>query len=235
MNHPTNIPQHVAIIMDGNGRWARRRGLPTIAGHRAGAETVDAITTAARESGVKVLTLYAFSTENWKRPKAEVEGLFRLLEYRLKKEDSKMNRNDIRLSVIGDITALPASTQELIAKVMKSTGKNSGMVLNLALNYGARAEILNAVRAISQEAKSGAISPGEIDENLFSDYLYTKGLPDPDLLIRTSGECRVSNFLLWQISYTEIYITEKLWPDFKKSDFGKALDEYARRERRFGG
>ena len=230
-----DIPAHVAIIMDGNGRWARKRFLPKIAGHRRGADTVDRITEAAREIDVKVLTLYSFSTENWKRPKEEVEGLFKLLEEYLEKKEEKLNKNGIRLSVIGKIDGLPSSTQEMLAKVMKSTGDNKGMVLNLALNYGSRSEMINAVRLISKAVKNGTIAEGDIDENLFSSYLYTKGLPDPDLLIRTSGEYRISNFLLWQISYSEIYITKKLWPDFTKNDFGKAIEEYQKRERRFGG
>lgn len=231
----TNIPQHVAIIMDGNSRWAKSRGLPIIAGHKAGAKAVNRITEAAREMGIKVLTLYSFSTENWKRPKKEIEELFRLLEDELEEREEKLNKNDIRLSVIGDVKALPRSTQEKLAKAMNSTKNNRGMVLNLALNYGARAEIINAVINISKKVKEGAIRIDEIDEKLFSDCLYTGALPDPGLLIRTSGEYRISNFLLWQISYSEFYITKTLWPDFQKSDFRKAVEEYKKRERRFGG
>lgn len=235
MKNPKNIPQHVAIIMDGNGRWAKRRCLPKIAGHKAGADTVDRITEAAREMGVKVLTLYSFSSENWKRPKEEVAALFRLLEEYLDKKEAKLNSNDIRLCVIGNISALPQSTQDRLASVMLSTGCNKGMVLNLALNYGARQEIVEAARGISKRVKEGAIDAGDIDEELFSEYLYTRGLPDPDLLIRTSGEFRVSNFLLWQIAYSEFYVAKKSWPDFQKGDFRKAVKEYQRRERRFGG
>jgi len=235
MSDSKKIPQHVAIIMDGNGRWAKKRGLPKLAGHRAGARSVDEITAAAAKLGVKVLTLYAFSTENWKRPKMEVEGLFRLLEKHLKKEEARLNKNNIKLSVVGDITALPASTQKLIRAVMGSTAGNTGMVLNIALNYGSRAEMLEAVRKLAKDAAAGAISPEEIDEKLFSSSLYTKNLPDPDLLIRTSGEKRISNFLLWQLSYAEFYFTEKLWPDFREADFKKAVREYGRRERRYGG
>lgn len=235
MDKTKNIPRHVAIIMDGNGRWARKRLLPKIAGHRRGADTVDRITEAARETGIEVLTLYSFSTENWKRPKEEVKGLFKLLEEYLEKKEEKLNKNGIRLSAIGRIEDLPRSTQERLAAVMKSTGNNKGMILNLALNYGSRSEILNAVRLISKDVKAGAIDEGDVDEKLFSSYLYTKGLPDPDLLIRTSGEYRISNFLLWQISYSEIYITKKLWPDFTKNDFHDAIKQYQKRERRFGG
>ncbi|MDP2912771.1 MAG: isoprenyl transferase [Candidatus Omnitrophota bacterium] len=231
----TNIPQHVAIIMDGNSRWAESRGLPIIAGHKAGAKAVNRITEAAREMGIKVLTLYSFSTENWKRPKKEIEELFRLLEDELEEREEKLNKNDIRLSVIGDVKRLPRSTREKLAKVMNSTKNNGGMVLNLALNYGARAEIINAVINISKKVKEGAIRIDEIDEKLFSGCLYTGALPDPGLLIRTSGEYRISNFLLWQISYSEFYVTKTLWPDFQKSDFRKAVEEYKKRERRFGG
>ena len=235
MDNLDNIPKHVAIIMDGNGRWARSRHLPKIAGHRAGAKSVREVIEAARELGVKVLTLYTFSTENWKRPKAEVSALFRLLEEYLDKEEAGLNKNDIRFSVTGDIAGLPESVRYKIGKVMKSTSGNTGLTLNLALNYGSRREILDAARRIAKEAALGKIDPDAVDEKLFSEYLYTKDLPDPDLLIRTSGECRVSNFMLWQIAYSELYITGKLWPDFRKGDFKKAVSEYRRRERRFGG
>ena len=230
-----DIPRHVAVIMDGNGRWAKRRHLPKIAGHRAGAKSVREVVEAARELGVKVLTLYTFSTENWKRPKNEVTALFRLLEQYLDKEEDKLNKNNIRFSVIGDIEGLPEPVRSKIRNVMGSTSGNTGLMLNLALNYGSRLEILAAVRRLARDVVAEKIAPEKIDEALFSGYLYTGGLPDPDLVIRTSGECRVSNFLLWQIAYSELYITKKLWPDFKKSDFKKAIEEYQGRERRFGG
>jgi len=230
-----NPPKHIAIIMDGNGRWAKIRHLPRIAGHRAGAKSVDAITEAARELRIKVLTLYTFSTENWKRPREEIGGLFKLLEENLDKNEAKLNKNNIKFSVIGNIGQLPPSTQLKLQRVMESTRHNTAMVLNLALNYGSRDEILNAVRSISREVKEGRLRPEDIDERLFSEFLYTKGLPDPDLLIRTSGEFRISNFLLWQLSYSELYVTKKLWPDFRKSDFRKAIIQYKKRERRFGG
>jgi undecaprenyl diphosphate synthase len=229
------IPRHVAIIMDGNGRWAKAHHLPKIAGHRAGAKSVRRAIEAARELGIKVLTLYTFSTENWKRPRNEVDALFRLLGEYLDKEEAELKKNDIRFSVIGDGNALPETVRLKIKRVMGSTSGNAGLTLNLALNYGSRSEILQAAKAIAKDAASGRLDPEKVDEKLFSEYLYTKDLPDPDLLIRTSGECRVSNFLLWQIAYCELYITKKLWPDFKKTDFKKAVTEYQRRERRFGG
>jgi len=235
MNNPKNIPQHVAIIMDGNGRWAKSRGLHRIAGHRAGIKSAREVIRAAGEIGIKTLTLYTFSTENWKRPKNEIDALFGLLERYLDREEDKLNKNNIRFNVIGDIAGLPDGVRKKIIKVMESTKTNSGIVLNLALNYGSRSEIINAVRKISQDALSKKINPEDIDEELFSSYLYTAGQHDPDLLIRTSGEYRVSNFLLWQISYAELYVTKKLWPDFGKEDLKKAVAEYERRERRFGG
>lgn len=229
------IPKHVAIIMDGNGRWAKARHLPKIAGHRAGAASVQDAIEIARELGVRVLTLYTFSTENWKRPKEEVSALFKLLENYLDKEEKKLNKNNIKFSVIGDIENLPESTRIKIREVMSSTAGNTEMTLNLALNYGSRPEILRAVKNIAYDVAGGKVTAENIDEKLFSSYLYTKDLPDPDLVIRTSGEYRVSNFLLWQIAYAELYIVRKFWPDFKKDDFKKAIAEYQRRERRFGG
>ena len=231
---PDMIPRHVAIIMDGNSRWAKARRLPTLAGHRAGVNTARAILEAAKKLGIKILTLYTFSTENWKRPKKEIEGLFKLLENSLVKEVYKLDENDIRFNVIGDIEALPKNLKKKLEGAIARTRNNSSFILNLALNYGGRQEIVEAVRAIAREAVSGAIGPEDIDETVFSEHLYTKGLPDPDLLIRTSGEKRVSNFLLWQISYSEIYITEKYWPDFNEDDLKKAILDYQRRERRFG-
>jgi undecaprenyl diphosphate synthase len=235
MNNPARIPQHVAIIMDGNGRWARARALPKIAGHRAGVKSAREVIKAAGELGIKALTLYTFSTENWKRPRKEVEALFGLLEEYLDKEMDTLNKNNIRFNVIGDMEALPEGVRKKIEKAIEITKDNTGLVLNLALNYGSRDEIINAVRRISEDVRDAKVSPGDIDEKLFSGYLYTAGQPDPDLLIRTSGEFRISNFLLWQLSYAELYITKKLWPDFGKDDLKKAVAEYGRRERRFGG
>ena len=221
--------------MDGNGRWAKLRGLPKIAGHRAGAQSVREAIKAAKELGVGTLTLYTFSTENWKRPKEEVAALFRMLEEYLAKEEKGLNKNNIRLSVIGDMDGLPESTRSKIKQVMDSTSGNTSLTLNLALNYGSRLEIVHAVKDIARDAAAGKLDPETIDAELFSRHLYTAHLPDPDLVIRTSGEFRVSNFLLWQIAYAELYITKKLWPDFKKGDFKKAIREYRKRERRFGG
>ena len=235
MTNEARVPKHIAIIMDGNGRWAKAHRLPKLAGHRAGAKSVREVIEAARELGVKVLTLYTFSTENWKRPKAEIAALFRLLEEYLEKEEERLKKNNIIFSVIGDIDALPSGARDKIKKVMASTSGNTGLVLNLALNYGSRPEILRAVKNIARGAALGKLDPETMDEKLFSGYLYTKNLPDPDLVVRTSGECRVSNFLLWQIAYSELYITKKFWPDFGKKEFKKAVAEYKRRERRFGG
>lgn len=235
MNNPNNIPQHVAIIMDGNGRWARSRHLPRIAGHRAGVKTAQAVIEAARGLGIKILTLYTFSTENWNRPKTEVDALFKLLEEYLKKAQDKFNANNIRFQVIGETKALPPSVTAKIGEIEKSTKDNIGLTLNLALNYGSRHEIIEAVRKISAEVKEGKLKIDDIDENSFAGYLYTEGMPDPDLLIRTSGELRVSNFLLWQIAYSELYVTKKLWPDFNAGDFKRSIAEYQKRERRFGG
>ena len=232
---PQNNLKHVAIIMDGNGRWAKKRGLPKIAGHRAGVKSVQEVIKGAKESGVKILTLYAFSTENWKRPKYEVEALFKLLENYIDKEALNIHKNGIRLSVIGRMGGLPQAVQEKLKKVIELTRENTALTLNLALNYGSRAEIVDAVRRIARDCSTGTIRPEDIDENAFSSYLYTKDMPDPDLLIRTSGEMRLSNFLLWQMSYAEIYVTKKMWPDFKKSDFKNAIKEYQERERRYGG
>jgi undecaprenyl diphosphate synthase len=230
-----NIPVHVAIIMDGNGRWASQRGLPRIAGHRAGVKSVQEIIKGAKESGVKILTLYTFSTENWKRPKYEVQALFKLLENYIDTQADILTKNNIKLSVIGRLEGLPDGVRNKLNAMVDKTKDNTALTLNLALNYGARTEIVDAVRAVVNDCISKGIGPESIDEKNFSDYLYTKGLPDPDLLIRTSGEMRLSNFLLWQLSYSELYISKKLWPDFSKRDFLKAIKEYQSRQRRYGG
>jgi undecaprenyl diphosphate synthase len=235
MIDPKKIPHHVAIIMDGNGRWAARRGLPRIAGHRAGAKSVEESLKAAEELGIRVLTLYAFSTENWKRPKAEVSALFDLLVEYLEREAPKLNEKKIRFTAIGRIGELPDKVREKIEEVARLTRNNRAFRLNLALNYGGRAEIADAARAIANDVSSGRIGAKDIDDQLFARYLYDAELPDPDLMIRTSGEMRISNFLLWQLAYSEIYVTRKLWPDFRKDDLKKAVLEYQNRERRFGG
>lgn len=229
------VPQHVAIIMDGNGRWAKRCGLSRSEGHRKGVERVREIVEEAARLKIKVLTLYAFSTENWKRPKREINLLMRLLKVFLNREIKNFNKNNIRFECIGRIKELPGSVVEIINKARKITKDNNGLVLNLALNYGSRPEIIDAVNNIIKDCSSGELAQDGLDEDTFSQYLYTKNFPDPDLLIRTSGEQRISNFLLWQISYTELFFSNKLWPDFTADDFFKAILDYQNRARRFGG
>lgn len=230
-----NLPTHVAVIMDGNGRWAKERGLPRVEGHRQGAESVKAVVKAAGELGIKFITLYAFSVENWNRPKDEVDTLMKYLLRFLKRELGEMSKNNIRLQAIGQIWKLPENIQEQLQKTTQATAKNNGITLTLALSYGGRTEIVDAVRQIAQEVKAGKLEAGEINEQVIAHHLYTHGTPDPDLLIRTSGEMRVSNFLLWQISYAEFVITKTLWPDFGKREFYAALEEYSQRQRRYGG
>ena len=230
-----SIPAHVAVIMDGNGRWAKQRFLPRVEGHRNGVESVRAIVRAAGEVGIKYLTLYAFSVENWNRPKDEVDTLMKYLARFLKGEIGELNRNNVRLEVIGQVYRLPEFVQAQLAKTQAALAKNNGLTLILALSYGGRTEIVEAVRAIAKQAKEGAIDPAEINEQTVAQHLYTKHYPDPDLLIRTSGELRLSNFLLWQTSYAEFVVTPTLWPDFRKPQFFEALEEYTRRHRRFGG
>ena len=220
--------------MDGNGRWAKERGLPRAEGHRAGAESIREVTEACIELGVKYLTLYAFSSENWNRPKNEVDALMKLLDRFLDEKASELDKQNIRLQAIGDLERLPAATRKRLDRIQEQTKNHETMTLVLALSYGAREEITAAVRAIAKAAVAGEISPEEIDAKLISQNLYTKDIPDPDLLIRTSGEMRVSNFLLWQISYSEIVIVKKMWPDFRQGDLFDAVEEYHKRHRRFG-
>ncbi len=229
-----NLPTHVAIIMDGNGRWARKRGKPRTAGHREGVKAVKRTVTAAVEAHIKALTLYAFSTENWRRPRVEVAAIMQLLYETTKREMREMLANNIRLTATGDLDGLSSRQHKILLKAMDMTRDNTGMVLNLALNYSGRAEILQAVKKIAVAVAGKKLALEDLDETTFARYLQTDGLPDPDLLIRTSGEYRLSNFLLWQTSYTELYITDTLWPDFNRADFFRALDEYQKRERRFG-
>ena len=229
---PARIPAHIAIIMDGNGRWAKLRNLPRGAGHRAGMAAVRNTVETCSELGVKVLTLYAFSVENWKRPRAEVETLWRLLRVYLRRELDTMVRNDVRLTAIGRLEALPAVVRADLEAVIERTASNRGLQLNLAINYGGRAEIVDAVKKLLEESRRADVA---IDESTIASHLYTAGLPDPDLLIRSSGELRVSNFLLWQIAYAELYVTETLWPDFRRTELLRAVVEYQRRDRRFGG
>lgn len=230
-----NLPQHIAVIMDGNGRWAKKRGLPRVEGHRQGAESVRALVRAAGEIGIRYLTLYAFSVENWNRPKDEVDTLMKYLARYLKNEIPELEKNNVRLEAIGQIWRLPEAVQEQLKKTKAALAKNNGLTLVLSLSYGGRTEIVDAVREIAAKAKSGAIEPAEINERVVAEHLYTRNWPDPDLLIRTSGEMRVSNFLLWQISYAEFVVTETLWPEFRKPQLYAALEEYTRRHRRFGG
>jgi undecaprenyl diphosphate synthase len=230
-----NLPRHVAIIMDGNGRWAKERHLPRIEGHRAGADSARIIIRTAGEIGIKYLTLYAFSVENWNRPKDEVDALMKYLIHYLKSETPELNKNNVKLEVIGQIYRLPENVQEHLKRSITTLSRNNGLTLVMALSYGGRTEIVDAVRSIAAKAKARELDPADITEEVFAQHLYTRNLPDPDLLIRTSGEMRVSNFLLWQISYAELVITPTLWPDFRKPQFFAALEEYHRRHRRFGG
>lgn len=230
-----NTPKHIAIIMDGNGRWAKKKGLPKIMGHSQGVESVKNVVKACIKFGVKYLTLYAFSTENWQRPKKEVEALFGLLEQFLDNQMYLFKENNVRLSVIGQRDKIWPKLREKIEHFEKETLNNGSLRLNIALSYGGRQEILDAVKSLIDTAKKEKIDSSSINERVFSEFLYTKGIPDPDLLIRTSGEMRVSNFLLWQISYAEIYVTEKFWPDFGEKDLKLAIEAYQKRERRFGG
>ena len=229
------LPSHVAIIMDGNGRWAKQRHLPRVEGHRNGVESVRTVVRAAGEVGIKYLTLYAFSVENWNRPKEEVDTLMKYLARFLRTEGQELQSSNVRLDAIGQIYRLPEAVQDQLKKTTLALSRNNGLTLILALSYGGRNEIVDAVRAIAAKAKEGRIEPAEITEKVIAEHLYTRHYPDPDLLIRTSGELRVSNFLLWQISYAELVVTPTLWPDFRRPQFFEAVEEYARRHRRFGG
>ena len=229
-----SVPKHIAMIMDGNGRWAKQRKLPRLMGHRSGVETVYTMTEACARIGVKVLTLYAFSTENWKRSTGEVSGLMTLLEQSLKKYLNKLKKNGIRLHVIGRLDEMSEGLQKSIKKAIEDTSGNDGMMLNIALNYGGRQEILDAVKAISKGVREKDVDVSSFTESDFESYLYTAGIPDPELIIRTSGEERLSNFLLWQCAYSEFYFTDTLWPDFGEEELKKAVEEFEIRERRFG-
>lgn len=229
------VPAHVAIIMDGNGRWAERNGLPRIEGHRRGAEVTREIIEAADDIGIKVLTLYAFSTENWKRPRKEVFALMRLLKNYLSRETGRMHGKNVKVRAIGDIDALPAYARRELAASMKKTGGNTGLILNLAVNYGARSEIIRGIKSMLRDAANGTITAENITPEEFGGYLYTAGLPDPDLLIRTGNEFRVSNFLLWQVAYAELFVSPLLWPEFNRKAFYSAIADFQKRKRRFGG
>ncbi|HEU0210485.1 MAG TPA: isoprenyl transferase [Candidatus Udaeobacter sp.] len=233
--NPKTVPQHIAIIMDGNGRWAKSRGLPRIKGHEAGAQAVRECVEGCGELKVEYLTLYAFSAENWQRPKTEVMALMRLLEKFLTDKTAELVDKNVRLQAIGRLTDLPQTAQERLHKTIEQTAGNTGLTLILALSYGARLEIIDGIKSLIRAVELGHIDSAMIDVEMFSKHLYTRYYPDPDLLIRTSGEMRLSNFLLWQTSYTEMYVTSKLWPDFKKQDLFAAVEEFGRRQRRYGG
>ncbi|HPD33761.1 MAG TPA: isoprenyl transferase [Bacteroidota bacterium] len=228
------LPQHIGIIMDGNGRWAEGQGLSRYEGHRQGIESVRDIVKACSQLGIEYLTLYSFSIENWNRPAEEVNGLMQLLELYLRKEVAELHENKVRIKTIGKTSALPTGVQELLFNAIELTKKNKGLTLTLALSYSSRWDIVRALQMIALDVRSGKLSPEDITEELFASYLQTRDLPDVDLLIRTSGELRLSNFMLWEMAYGEIFITDKLWPDFRREDLYEALKDYAKRERRFG-
>ncbi|GEN44952.1 isoprenyl transferase [Alkalibacillus haloalkaliphilus] len=230
-----NIPKHIAIIMDGNGRWAKKRSLPRVAGHREGMKAIEKVVKRASNLGVEALTLYAFSTENWKRPKSEVEFIMKLPSQFLDTYLPGLKENNVRITTMGDFESLPEFTKSAVSKAIDETSQNNGMVLNLALNYGSRKELVDAVKEISQSVLDGELDIESIDEEKIEDHLYTNELPDPDLLVRTSGEQRLSNYLLWQLAYAEFYFTDKLWPEFNAEALDEAIMEYQHRKRRFGG
>lgn len=231
---PQKLPAHVAIIMDGNGRWAKKRLLNRVKGHERGVQTVRTIVRTSREIGISVLTLYAFSTENWQRPQPEISALMAILKKFLRSEQDELNQQNIQLSAIGQVERLPADVKRQLNETMTLTSPNTGMKLNLALSYGGRTELTEMVRKLCEKAVNRKIKPSEITEHTISDHLYTAGLPDPDILIRTSGEMRISNFLLWQIAYAEIFVTQTLWPDFEKEEYLSILKAFQLRKRRFG-
>jgi undecaprenyl diphosphate synthase len=230
-----NYPEHVAVIMDGNGRWAKKRGLTRMQGHRAGVAALREIIKYSREIGLKYLTLYAFSTENWKRPLPEIRNLMDLLVEYINSEIEQLRNNNIKIRVLGDVSALSNSVRKEIKKAVVETSKNDGLVLSVAINYGGRDEILRAVRNIVGDVCKGRVNPRDINQDLFEAYLYTEGIPNPDLVIRPSGELRISNFLLWQIAYSELWFSDCYWPDFNAELFQRALDDYSARDRRYGG
>jgi undecaprenyl diphosphate synthase len=245
MNHPTyqdlpsdvlreRLPRHVAVIMDGNGRWAKQRGMPRIMGHRRGVDVLKDLLRCCRDWGVEALTAYAFSTENWGRPAEEVEFLMMLFERILRRELREMTAQNVRIRFIGNLEALPSSLQVEIDRAVEATQHNTGICFSVATNYGGRQELIQVCQTLAAQVKAGELQPEEIDESMFERYLYTAGICDPDLLIRTSGEMRISNFLLWQLAYSEIYVTETLWPDFDRAEFHRSLCAYQSRDRRFG-
>jgi undecaprenyl diphosphate synthase len=232
--NPAKLPLHIAIIMDGNGRWARKKGKMRVFGHQNGVKAVRETTEAAAELGIKYLTLYAFSTENWNRPQFEIDALMELLVHTISREKSTLNKNDIRLLAIGDLKSLPGNCYNELMEAMEDTGKNKRMSLVLALSYSSKWEMTDAVKQVAKKVEEGKLKASDITEQTITEHLTTHGIPDPELLIRTSGEYRISNFLLWQIAYSELYFTPKLWPDFGKEDLYEAIADYQQRERRFG-
>lgn len=231
----TSLPRHIAIIMDGNGRWAKKRNLPRISGHKAGVEALRDVIKTSSKMGIDYLTLYAFSTENWKRPSQEVNGLMELLVIYLRKEIGELHSNNVRINTIGDVLKLPKKAIIEIEKATEKTAKNTGLTVNIALNYGGKSDIINAVKNISKDILDNELKIEDIDESIFSTYLYTNNIPDPDLLIRTSGEQRISNFLLWQIAYSEFWFADVYWPDFTSAHLIEAIEDFKQRKRRFGG
>ena len=230
-----NVPAHIAIIMDGNGRWAKEKGMVRLKGHQAGMESLREIVRACSDKGVKVLTVYAFSTENWKRPIEEVSGIFSLLVRYVAKELKELNANNVQIRMLGDIDPLPADAKKAAQKAVDSTKDNTGLIFCIAINYGGRAEIVRAARLLAKQAAEGQLDPGSIDEAMFASQLYTADLPDPDLIIRTGGEMRLSNFLTWQSAYSELYVTDTYWPDFTPDKLQEAIDAFNGRDRRYGG
>jgi undecaprenyl diphosphate synthase len=230
-----NVPAHIAIIMDGNGRWAKERGQIRLKGHQAGMEALHDIVKACSDMGVKVLTVYAFSTENWKRPAEEVSGIFALLVRYVAKELKELKENNVRIRLLGDIAPLPDAARKAVLEAVNDTAEDTGLVFNIAINYGGRAEIVRAAKQLAQQAKEGALDPEDISEDMFAEQLYTAELPDPDLIIRTGGELRLSNFLTWQSAYSEIYVTDTYWPDFTPEKLMEAIEAFSSRDRRFGG
>ncbi len=231
----SRVPQHVAIIMDGNGRWAKERGMVRVQGHKAGMESLREVVRHSSQLGVKYLTVYAFSTENWKRPQDEVSGIFRLVVAYVKSEIKELNANNVRVQVIGDWSRLPGDSKDAIQFALDTTAENTGLVFNIALNYGGRAEILRASKLLAEDIANGTVDPEEASEDMISERLYTAGMPDPELIIRTGGEYRLSNFLTWQSAYSELVITPVYWPDFTPEEYDRCIAEYQGRDRRFGG
>lgn len=232
---PENLPVHIAIVMDGNGRWAQQRSLPRLAGHNAGMKALKKIVKASSQIGIKYLTVYAFSTENWRRPEDEIYGIFKILIYYIEKELKELNDNNVRVRILGDYRKLPQEAVDRLELALETTAKNTGLQFNIALNYGGRAEIIQAVRKLAEKARDNEIEPDDITADVFSGMLFTKDIPDPDLVIRTSGELRLSNFLLWQAAYSELWFTDTLWPDFGKKDLEAAIVDFQGRKRRYGG